>query len=264
MTHPMRARRAACVFAASAVSLSAPAAAEPKPVAVDVKAIRDELLVLQDAAGGTYVVKPGRDPRAFYGTGKVLYEQVITGRSTNGEAWSVIIWAPRIAELRPGSIVRKVDGTFQKRCDGKDDPILSQVTGDKAKAILDKYQFMSTALVRRPYLLGRDDSGVYYYVDTIAKQYGGKGFRVFVGKKGAMKEMPLTDVASDSAGDVFATRSGDLRLVGGGRGPGERKITWIRGEKRTELVWLDLDVNSRLIFRDLGIYKFMGTICDNI
>jgi hypothetical protein len=118
--------------------------------------------------------------------------------------------------------------------------------------------------VRRPYLLGRDDSGVYYYVDVIAKQYGGKGFRVFVGKKGAMKEMPLTDVASDSAGDVFATKSGDLRLVGGRGGAGDRKVTWIRGGKRTEVIWLDLDVNSRLIFRDLGIYKFTGTICDNI
>jgi hypothetical protein len=41
-------------------------------------------------------------------------------------------------------------------------------------------------------------------------------------------------------------------------------MTWIRGEKRTDLVGLDLDVNSRLIFRDLGVYKFTGTICDNI
>jgi hypothetical protein len=260
----MHARRAARVFAAAAVCLPASAAAEPRPVAVDIEPFRDELLVLQDAGGGTYAVKPGRDPRAFYGTGKVLHEQVITGRSASGDAWSVSIWAPRIAELRPGAIVRKADGTFQKQCDGKDDPVLSQLTGAKAKAILDRYQFMSTALVRRPYLLGRDDSGVYYYVDAIAKQYGGKGFRVFVGKKGAMKELPLTDVASDSAGDVFATRSGDLRLVGGGRGADERKVTWIRGGKRTELVWLDLDLNSRLIFRDLGIYKFTGTICDNI
>jgi hypothetical protein len=260
----MRARRLACVFAAFAVCLPLLAAAEPKPLPVDIKAFRDELLVFQDATGGTYVVKPGRDPRAFYGTGKVLHEQVITGRSANGDAWSVSVWAPRVPELRPGQIVRKADGTFQKQCDGKDDPALTQLTGDKANAVLDKYQFMTTALVRRPYLLGRDDSGVYYYVDVIAKQYGGKGFRVFVGKKGAMKELPLTDVASDSAGDVFATKSGDLRLVGGARTGGDTKVTWIKGEKRTELVWLDLDVNSRLIFRDLGIYKFTGTICDNI
>ena len=36
---------------------------------------------------------------------------------------------------------------------------------------------------------------------------------MFVGKKGAMKQLPLTDVASDTAGEVFATKTGDLRLV---------------------------------------------------
>jgi hypothetical protein len=259
----MRARQVACVFAVSTAILPRIAEAEPKPVAVDIKPIRGEVLVLRDAAGGTYVVKPEPAPRAFYGTGKVLYEQVVIGRGTNGDAWSVDVWAPRIPELRPGSIVRKADGTFQKVCDGKDDPILSQVTGDKATAILDKYQFMSTAMVRRPYLLGRDDRAVYYYVDIVAKQYGGKGFRMFMGKKGAMKQLPLTDVASDTSGDVFATRSGDLRLVGN-RDSDRSKVTWIRGEKPTELIWLDLHANSRLIFHDLGIYKFTGTICDNI
>lgn len=260
----MRARRAARVFVLVAAGAPLAAAAEPRPVAVDVGPIRGELLVFQDAAGGTYAVKPGADPRAFYGTGKLLYEQVVIGRSANGPAWSVSVWAPRLPELRPGSIVRKPDGTFHKLCDGKDDAVLTQVTGERARAILDKHQLVSTALVRRPYLLGRDDAGVYYYVDVIAKQYGGKGYRVFVGKKGAMKELPLTDVASDSAGDVFATRSGDLRLVGGRGGGSATRVTWVRGGKRSELVWLDLDVNSRLIFRDLGIYKFTGTICDNI
>lgn len=259
----MRARWVAGVFASCAL-FAATARAEPKPIAVDLKPLRAELLVFQDGAGGTYVVKPGADARAFYGTGKTLYEQVVIGRSANGTAWSINIWAPRIAEMRPGSIDRKADGTFAKQCDGKDDHVLSQLTGEKATAVLDKYQFLTTAMIRRPYLLGRDDSGVYYYVDVIAKQYGGKGFRVFVGKKGAMKELPLTDVASDSAGDVFATKTGDLRLVGGATNSANTKVTWIRGEKRTDLVSLDLDVSSRLIFRDLGVYKFTGTICDNI
>jgi len=72
---------------------------------------------------------------------------------------------------------------------------------------------MTSAIVRVPHVFARDDAGVYYYVDRIAKVYGGKGFRVFVGKKGAMKQLALTDVASDSEGDVFSTKTGDLRLV---------------------------------------------------
>jgi hypothetical protein len=162
-----------------------------------------------------------------------------------------------------GDLTHKKDGTYQKACRGKDDAVLTELSGDKAKAILDKTAFLTSAIIRVPHLLARDDSGVYYYVDRLAKIYGGKGYRVFVGKKGAMKQMPLTDVASDSAGDVFSTKSGDLRLVRNSESNKET-TTWVKGEKRTELVFLDTDVNSVVIFKDLGIYTFLGTWCDNI
>jgi hypothetical protein len=239
--------------------VAASATAEPKPVPVEIKAFRDELLVFQDGGGGTYVVRPDNDAKVFYGTGKQLYEQIVIHRGKD-----VSTWAPRIAQLRPAQIERKQDGTYQKTCDGKDDHVLSQLTGDKARAVLDRYQFLSTAMVRRPHLLARDDSGVYYYIDVIAKQYGGQGHRVFIGKKGAMKELPLTDVASDTGGEVFATKTGDLRLVTTTGASTPKSVTWVRGERKTELIVLDLDVNSPLIFRDLGLYKFMGTLCDNI
>jgi hypothetical protein len=241
------------------------AAAEPKPQAVDVKAIRAELMVFQDAAGGTYVVhKTDKTRRIFYGTGKTLYEQWVVGFSRNGDAWSIQTWAPRIAEIRPAYFMRKDDGTFMKSCDGKDDSVLTQLTGDKAKAVLDKSQLMTEAMVYRPHMLARDDAGVYYYVDRLAAAYGGKGFRVFVGKKGAMKQLPLTDVASDTAGEVFSTKSGDLRLTHTVTDDGGMKVVWVKGEKKNELVSLDTDANSPVIFRELGIYTFLGTLCDNI
>jgi hypothetical protein len=237
---------------------------EPKPFVLDLKDLKDKLIVARDAAGGTYVVLPaGSDSRAWYGTGKTLYEQILIGRSADGDAWSLNVWAPRLAEIRPGAIDRRKDGTFAKTCDGLEDAVLTQVTGDKAKAVLDKSIFMSPALLRRPHLLARDDSGSYFYVDKLATQYGGKGYRVFVGRKGAMKQMTLTDVASDSAGQVFSTKSGDLRLV---RTEQENKSStlWVKGGKKTELIPLDTDANSPVIFNDLGVYKFIGTICDNI
>jgi hypothetical protein len=40
-------------------------------------------------------------------------------------------------------------------------------------------------------------------------------------------------------------------------------ITWVKGEKKSPLFTLDLDVNSPLIFKDLGIYAFTGSICEN-
>ena len=36
---------------------------------------------------------------------------------------------------------------------------------------------------------------------------------MWAGKKGGMKQLPLVNVASDMAGEVFSTKTGDLRLV---------------------------------------------------
>lgn len=239
---------------------------DPEPLAIDRKELEAPLQVLQDADGGTYVVyTPSKSgARAWYGTGTKLYEQVVTGRSRDGASWSLATWAPRVAEMRPGLIRWKKDGTYEKSCDGADDAVLTEVTGDKAKAILAKAKLFSPAMVRRPVMLARDDRGVYYFVDHLSKLHGGKGYRVFVGKKGAMKQLPLTDVASDSAGNVFSTKTGDLRLVRNAGNGGEMQTYWVKGGKKIELVSLSVEVNSPLVFKELGIYKFMGTICDNI
>lgn len=240
-------------------------AAEPAPKPVDIKAMKPKAVVLADAQGGTYVVFRDDDAKVFYGpSAKALHEQYIIGSSSGDGGWEFNTWAPRVPEgAHLGSIERKKDGTYQKTCGGKDDAVLTELSGDKAKAVLDKAAFLTSAIVHVPHLLARDDSGVYYYVDRLSKIYGGKGYRVFVGKKGAMKQMPLTDVASDSAGDVFSTKTGDLRLVRNSESNKET-TTWVRGEKRTELVFLDADLNSVVIFKDLGVYTFLGTLCDNV
>jgi hypothetical protein len=254
------------ICAISWAGLVSTAAAEPAPKPVDVKALKTPGVVLQDAQGGTYVVFRGDDAKVFYGPNtKAVYEQVIIGSSSDGEGrWEFNTWAPRVpGGAHLGSIEHKKDGTYQKSCGDKDDTGLTELSGDKARAVLDRTPFLTMGILRVPHLLARDDSGVYYYVDRIAKVYGGKGYRVFVGRKGAMKQMPLTDVASDSAGDVFSTKSGDLRLVRNSEDSKE-KMTWVKGEKRTDLVFLDTDVNSVVIFKDLGIYAFLGTLCDNV
>ncbi len=245
--------------------------AEPTPQKVDIKPFRDELLVFADSQGNHYVVKPakpGTDKtpseigRLWFGTpGKPLYEQRVVGGSRNGKAWDITTWAPRIDNIRPGYFQFHADGTYSKGCGDQPNVPLTQLTGDKAKAVLDKTPLMTEYLMRRAHMLARDDRGTYYYVDRLHAGLGGKGYRVFVGKKGAMKQLPLTDVATDTGGEVFSTKSGDLRLDHQNR---DQKMAWIRGEKRTELVTLDVDANSPLIFSHLGIYPFLGTICDNM
>ncbi len=70
---------------------------EPKPEVVDIKSVKDKMMVFQDAKGGTYVVlREKDDKRVYYGTGKTLYAQRLHGGGSNGDAWNMAAWAPRI------------------------------------------------------------------------------------------------------------------------------------------------------------------------
>ncbi len=250
------------------VVLAGLASADPSPKAVNIKPFRDALIILKDAEGGIYAVSnvQGESSHVFYGTGRALYEQIIEGGSSrDGTAWSLSVFAPRTSYPFMGQIAFRKDGVYQRSCGEKAEAELTQVTGDKAKAIIDKSQFLTTSFVYKPHMLARDDRGVYYYVDVLRNIYGGNGHRVFVGKKGALKQMPLVDVASDTAGDVFSTKNGDLRLVRTVEQSKEKTTAqWIRGEKKSELIFLDTYMNQPVIYRDLGIYKVPGVICGNI
>lgn len=243
----------------------AAAGGEPKPSAVDVKAIKDKLLLFEDAQGGTYLVLPGSDARVFYSSnGKQAYEQIVVTRGSNGDAWSIGTWAPRISGLAPATVQRKDDGTFERWCGNEGQQALKPVPADRAKLLLGKLQFLSSAITRRAHLFARDDHGTYYYVDELSKGYGGQGYRVFVGKKGAMKQLPLTDVARDTAGEVYSTKSGDVRFVIDTGDSAKNAAFWIKGEKKNPLSILDVDANSRIIWGELGIYTFLGTPCDEL
>src|ERR1700733_5531688 len=76
---PMRARG---WWFAALIAVPIAAFAEPKPSVVEIKSFRDQLIVLRDAQGGTYVVLPGSDSRAWYGGAKTLYEQVVLTRTS--------------------------------------------------------------------------------------------------------------------------------------------------------------------------------------
>ncbi|MDX2089013.1 MAG: hypothetical protein SFX73_14245 [Kofleriaceae bacterium] len=240
---------------------------DPKPQPVDTTAFRDQLRVFKDGNGGTYVVvgekRGAHETRVWYGTGKQLFEQLQPRRSADGDNWSIATYAPRVDQWRPGAIAFR-DGRYMTWCGDAEEATLSELTGDKAKKVLDAVQLVTTAIIRVPHMLARDDRGVYYYVDRLSKPYGGKGYRVLVGRKGALKEMPLVDVASDSSGEVFSTKSGDLRLVRTDTPGVKPEMRWIKGKTKIDLVFVDTDTSERMIFRELGVYKSLGTWCDNL
>jgi hypothetical protein len=260
----MRAR--AGVIAAVAV-VAARAHADPKPKPVDIKAYRDQLIVLQDAAGGTYVLVPGINGPAFYSTpGHPLYEQHVVNGFRDGDTWIASTHAPRSQDAHLAHIMHEADGAYRRWCspDKSDVVGLTEITGDRAKQIIVKGSFVTSGLIRVPKAFARDDTGVYYYVDQLNKIYGGKGYRLFIGRKGAMKEAGLSDIASDDAGEIYSTKLGVLKVAHNPDNSAEIHAWWIRGEKKMELTALDEYSNYSVIYRDLGIYAFTGTLCDDM
>jgi len=243
--------------------------ATDKAKPIDIKAVADKLDVFKDDVGNFYV-SPRPDtmslddagPWVFFGDGKAMYQQRIIGSSsTPNKDLEWYLWAPRAK----GMVSARLDvfpGKLLLECRHTRDGSrpLTQLNADEAKTFLAKAAFYPPLWQRQSHVLLRDDDGVYYFVDELREEFGGNGYRVFVGAKGAMKELPMTNVATDSAGEIFATKAGQLKLVAGKDG----KAFWIKGSKKTELTSLEPQDNRYLIYRELGIYGTIGAVCDDL
>ena len=138
---------------------------------------------------------------------------------------------------------------------------LTLLEADKAKAVVAGAKIEGSLRKRVPHALARDDRATYYYVDRGATPETEKSFRLFVGPKGALKLQKMTDVASDSEGEIFATKTGSLRFV-----LGKQESTWIKGGKSKKLVIIPAEQNLQMIYNDLGVYtgERLGTPCDDL
>jgi hypothetical protein len=237
--------------------------AKPKPI--DAKAVADKLEVFRDDDGSYYVSpKLGAFPDdagqwVFYGDGKSMYQQRIVGFGSDDKGYDWSLWSPRVRGIQQASFTAKgPKPTVQ--CKQQDAKPLKQLTVDEAKAVFARATFLPPLWQRQAQFLARDDDGTYFYVDRYREEYGGKGFRVFSGQKGAMKELAMTNVVSDSAGEIYATKSGDLKIVTEGEAG---KAYWKKGQTKNELIVLDLYANRYLIYRELGIYGQLGLVCDD-
>lgn len=70
----------------------------------------------------------------------------------------------------------------------------------------------------------------------------------------------MTNMVSDSAGEIYATKTGQLKIIA----DKDHKAFWIKGGKKTELTVLEPMDNRYLIYRDLGIYGSLGAVCDDL
>jgi hypothetical protein len=136
---------------------------------------------------------------------------------------------------------------------------VTALSADETRTLINKAKFLPALMTRTSYFLARDDDATYYYVDRLQPEYGGNGFRVFVGPTGAMKQVALSNIASDTVGEIYATKDGKLKITNGK----EPAAAWIKGGKKTELTVVPVYENRYLIYRGLGIYGGLGVVCDD-
>lgn len=113
-----------------------------------------------------------------------------------------------------------------------------------------------------PHALLRDTEGVYYFVERGFRPEDEKKFRVHVGPKGSLKLQEMKDIVSDSEGQIFSTKRGELRLVV----DRDQPPVWIAGnKKKLELRPVPVEQNLPLIYNELGVYAGarLGTPCDD-
>jgi hypothetical protein len=256
---------------APAVALAAP----PKPKPIDIKPFIAKLSVFRDDVGQFYVVPtPGQwddldqaDKLVFFGDGKSMWQQRIIGESSTPSSGSTPaalewnVWSPRVKDMATASIVTKgADLTLECSQRRPDDRKLIPLRADEAKVFFGKATFLPPLWQRQSHFLARDDDGTYYFVDMLREEFGGKDYRVFVGQKGQLKELPMTNVVQDSGGEIYATKGGQLKIVANANTP----TYWIQSSKKTELTVLEPSDNRYLIYRELGVYNQLGAVCDDL
>lgn len=194
---------------------------------------------------------------AFYGDGKTFYRLRTPGGGGDKSSWSMSLWEPRGEWGRSGLIHR--DGALKVECMERKTE-LTELKADEARPLVEGAQFLSYRWQRQPYLLARDDKGMYYFVDMQRDVPGKKDMKLYIGPRGKLKVQQMTNIVSDSMGDIFSTKTGELRLVANAD-----QMKWVAGKAEEKLTRVPVEDNAVLIYTDLGVYERMplGTPCDD-
>ena len=223
---------------------------------VDVSGVKSTFLLYTDGDGGYFAtIRMDMDNLYWAPDGKTFYKQrAFSGGADGVDNYNFRMWAPRVNNVADLDI--KADkGTMT--C-GEESWELTQVDPKDAAKVIDKASWKGVVWKRQGHQLSRDDKGTYYLVDRLRDEYGGKGFRLFAGQKGAMKELGLTNIVSDSVGEIFSSKKGELRYV-----TENGAVSWIKGSKKTSLTNVPIEDNLSMVYGDLGVYEgSLGTPCD--
>ena len=247
----------------------APAPAPPPVAPIDISSVKGHLTVVADDDGNiyAYTLDPKHDPVAFYGDGKSMFTQYVYSMTPNmeGGSYRVDISTPygqRAQAIAEATIYSDEHKQITLICKGNDPGLpLHLVPPAEKKRILDTAQFFPKKWNRHLTLLARDDTGVYFLADRAAGREH-EDYHVYIGKRGAMKPVALSNVVDDDAGMIFSTAHGELRLVQGS----DHDVYWVNKGVKTPLISLDLEQmkNQQLVFHVLGAYGLINAPCEGV
>jgi hypothetical protein len=245
------------------------AAASPKPLApawaderADLTAeSRGKLQLATDGKGHYFAFRPYREEKVlFAGDAKTLYLQRIVSSSAAGDTeYEYTFWEPR-AKARWQVSFGSKGGQLHVQCGEAPIP-LQLVPAAAARKLLAGAKLLAPRWRRAGFALARDAAGTYYFVDRLREPEDSRDFRLYVGSRGKLRGVEVDDAMLDDAGQVFVTGAGRLEFS---RRDGERVAEWVQGPERTPLSALDVEVQARFIYTELGAYagEKLGTGCD--
>jgi hypothetical protein len=272
-------RALTALFVALPLTVALPAQAGETPPWNEGKTLADKVTlekttVCTDGKNHYVVLAPDEDQgqRLYYGDGKVFTRVPPPPKMITGN-WYL---DPRFynkrhndsfrgVDLRPYSRVEVKEEKETKKCEascGERSVQLQVLEATKATELLLAAKFEPQRMKSYPHALMRDETGNYYLVDRGLLPGEEKSFRLFMGPKGGMKQLKMTNVVADSEGEIFSTKNGELRLVV----DRSQAPMWIAGKKKLALRVVPVEENLAMIYNDLGIYlgERLGTPCDDL
>jgi hypothetical protein len=238
------------------------------PDEVDVSKVKPDLVVLHDGNGHYLALLAMREmDLTFYGDGRTFHQLRIRGSSRDTAAGrsSRRFWSPISTDA---DIILGPGGKWTVQCSDRTTPMVPLAAGD-TREMLGRARFMKPFWKRQALVLARDDRGSYYYVDKIRDDRSAhererdpnppRGYRLYIGRKGRMAEQRLSDAVEDSKGMVLSMKKADLTIDFD-----SSTATYSSGKRKDKLVFLPVEDNTMLIYRDLGLYQKLGVPCDDM
>ena len=262
---------------ALALGATTATASAQKPKPIDVSAELETMAFYHDGQGHYLAMwTDGKNKRRYYyGNGKRFYKNTIYAGGKRKGGFYANFRDPRVVEasltLNGPTGTATCKPTYDVGNETKTK--LTRLEGPARAKLASRAKFFEKPFRRVPHALARDAMGIYYYVDHM-ERIGNRGerrdFRLYIGTAGAMKRVKLTSTASDSIGEVFATKTGALQVRWGHARNRSRAVAfaWVKPNRKDkiDLTNVPADINGRLIFSQLRVYGAVryGTHCDDL